>query len=176
QQQQQQQFGAHQNNNYNNNNNGPVEPIRLSLVNPQRPQNGFTTVVPERLHMLAHGPIDDTKWSQFIHELNEILAKAPGTVTNGVADFWLVKIATLGTVEHARDMYKDRVFNKATAVVEKYNIGDFAKCGIAVHLKIVHGGRSDTSDASCAYGKDKKSEKHHGSAGLATLELLVERA
>ncbi|KAJ2267197.1 hypothetical protein GGH14_006121, partial [Coemansia sp. RSA 370] len=117
-QQQQHQYNSYQNNSGYNGPAPSTEPIHLTLINPQRPNSGFSLAFPERLRALARSPIDHAKWLQFIQELNSVLAKAPGSVANGFADFWIVRLATLGTATHARNMYSDRVFNNAMELVE----------------------------------------------------------
>ncbi|KAJ2654277.1 hypothetical protein IW148_006400, partial [Coemansia sp. RSA 1199] len=135
-QQQQQQYNNYQDNLSNGEPAPSAEPIHLSLINLQRPNSGFSSAFPERLRALARSPIDQTKWLQFIQELNSVLAKAPGSMANGFADFWIVRLATLGTATHARNMYSDRVFNNAMELVEKYNQVVFAQSGLAARLKV----------------------------------------
>ncbi|KAJ1779076.1 hypothetical protein LPJ67_005991, partial [Coemansia sp. RSA 1938] len=138
-QQQQQQYNSYQNNSGYNGPAPSTEPIHLTLINPQRPNSGFSLAFPERLRALARSPIDHAKWLQFIQELNSVLAKAPGSVANGFANFWIVKVATLGTATHARNMYSDRVFNNAMELVEKYNQLVFSQSGLVARLKVVTG-------------------------------------
>ncbi|KAJ2537973.1 Myosin type-2 heavy chain 1 [Coemansia sp. RSA 1822] len=135
-QHQQQQYNNYQDNLSNGEPAPSAEPIHLSLINLQRPNSGFSLAFPERLRALARSPIDQTKWLQFIQELNRVLAKAPGSVANGFADFWIIRLATLGTATHARNMYSDRVFNNAMELVEKYNQLVFAQSGLAARLKL----------------------------------------
>ncbi|KAJ1774494.1 hypothetical protein LPJ67_006821, partial [Coemansia sp. RSA 1938] len=139
QQQQQQQYNSYQNNSGYNGPAPSTEPIHLTLINPQRPNSGFSSAFPERLRALARSPIDHAKWLHFIQELNSVLAKAPGSVANGFANFWIVKVATLGTATHARNMYSDRVFNNAMELVEKYNQLVFSQSGLVARLKVVTG-------------------------------------
>ncbi|KAJ2495906.1 hypothetical protein GGH96_006171 [Coemansia sp. RSA 1972] len=157
-QHQQQQYNSYQNNlGYN----GPApstEPIHLTLINPQRPNSGFSSAFPERLRALARSPIDHAKWSQFIQELNSVLAKAPGSVANGFADFWVVRLATLGTATHARNMYSDRVFNNAMELVEKYNQLVFVQSGLSARLKVV----SDISSSSSSCSSNDGHKNAHG--------------
>ncbi|KAJ2203521.1 hypothetical protein IW145_004019 [Coemansia sp. RSA 521] len=157
-QQQQQQYNSYQN---NSGYNGPVpstEPIHLTLINLQHPNSGFSSAFPERLRALARSPIDHAKWLQFIQELNSVLAKAPGSVANGFADFWIVRLATLGTATHARNMYSDRVFNNAMELVEKYNQLVFAQSGLSARLKVV----SDISSSSSSCSSNDGRKNAHG--------------
>ncbi|KAJ2655374.1 hypothetical protein IW148_006075 [Coemansia sp. RSA 1199] len=183
-QQQQQQYSNYQ---HNLSYNGPdplTEPIHLSLISPQRPNSGFSLAFPERLRTLARSPIDQAKWSQFIQELNSVLAKAPGSVANGFADFWIVRLATLGTATHARNMYSDRVFNNAMELVEKYNQLVFAQSGLAARLKVVSDMTS--SNASCSSNdghndtharvqerRENLQERHYDNKSKS-LELVIE--
>ncbi|KAJ2146520.1 hypothetical protein IW136_000543 [Coemansia sp. RSA 678] len=181
----QQEYTSYQ---HNSNYNGPAsstEPIYLSLINPQRPSSGFSSAFPERLRTLARGPIDHTKWLQFIQELNSVLAKAPGSVTNGVTDFWIVRLATLGMSTHARNMYSDRVFNNAMELVEKYNRLVFAQSGLVARLKVV----ANTASSNYSYGSNDGHNNAHGRAQerredrrerhneneSKSLELVIER-
>ncbi|KAJ1777429.1 hypothetical protein LPJ62_006550 [Coemansia sp. RSA 2167] len=185
-QQQQHQYNSYQN---NSGYNGPApltEPIHLTLINPQRPNSGFSLAFPERLRALARSPIDHAKWLQFIQELNSVLAKAPGSVANGFANFWIVKVATLGTATHARNMYSDRVFNNAMELVEMYNQLVFSQSGLVARLKVVTG--VTPSNASSGpndnhknlYGKphERREEKkrHHNKNESKSLELVIEHA
>ncbi|KAJ2477674.1 hypothetical protein IWW56_004194 [Coemansia sp. RSA 2131] len=184
-QHQQQQYSNYQN---NLSNGGPApltEPIYLSLINPMRPNSGFSSAFPERLRALARGPIDHAKWLQFIQELNSILSKAPGSVTNGVADFWIVRLATLGMATHARNMYSDRVFNNAMELVEKYNQLVFAQSGLAARLKVVsdmtssnascnsNGGHND-AHARVQERRENRRERHYDNESKS-LELVIDR-
>ncbi|KAJ2495700.1 hypothetical protein GGH96_006291 [Coemansia sp. RSA 1972] len=184
QQQQQQQYNSYQNNSSNGGPAPSTKPVHLPLINPQRPNSGFSSAFPERLHALARSPIDQTKWSQFIQELNSVLAKAPGSVANGFADFWIVKVATLGTATHARNMYSDRVFNNAMELVEKSQL-IFTQSGLVARLKVVTGmAPSNASSGSNdghknVYGKiqERREEKkgHHHENESKSLELVIER-
>ncbi|KAJ2526593.1 hypothetical protein GGH20_003440 [Coemansia sp. RSA 1937] len=185
-QQQQQQYNSYQNNSGYNGPAPSTESIHLTLINPQRPNSGFSLAFPERLRALARSPIDHAKWLQFIQELNSVLAKAPGSVANGFANFWIVKVATLGTATHARNMYSDRVFNNAMELVEKYNQLVFSQSGLVARLKVVTG--VTPSNASSGpndnhknlYGKphERREEKkrHHNKNESKSLELVIERA
>ncbi|KAJ1854029.1 hypothetical protein LPJ76_004363 [Coemansia sp. RSA 638] len=185
QQQQQQQYNSYQDNSSYNEPAPFTEPIHLTLINPQRPNSGFSSAFPERLRALARSPIDQTKWLQFIQELNSVLAKAPGSVANGFADFWIVKLATLGTATHARNMYSDRVFNNAMELVEKYNQLVFAQPGLAARLKVVTNTASTSSSCNSngghkkAHGRiqERREEKkgHHHDKEPKSLELVIER-
>ncbi|KAJ2287673.1 hypothetical protein IW139_005649 [Coemansia sp. RSA 353] len=157
-QQQQHQYNSYQNNSGYNGPAPSTEPIHLTLINPQRPNSGFSSAFPERLRALARSPIDHAKWLQFIQELNSVLAKAPGSVANGFADFWIVRLATLGTATHARNMYSDRVFNNAMELVEKYNQLVFAQSGLSARLKVV----SDISSSSSSCSSNDGRKNAHG--------------
>ncbi|KAJ2257790.1 hypothetical protein GGH98_000586 [Coemansia sp. RSA 454] len=154
----QQQYNSYQNNSGYNGPAPSTEPIHLSLINPQRPNSGFSSAFPERLRALARSPIDHAKWLHFIQELNGVLAKAPGSVTNGVTDFWIVRLATLGMSTHARNMYSDRVFNNAMELVEKYNQLLFAQSGLVARLKVVTG----MSSRNSSYGSNEGHNNAHG--------------
>ncbi|KAJ2405999.1 hypothetical protein J3F80_003776 [Coemansia sp. RSA 2526] len=185
-QQQQQQYNSYQNNSGYNGLPPSTEPIHLTLINPQRPNSGFSLAFPERLRALARSPIDHAKWLQFIQELNSVLAKAPGSVANGFANFWIVKVATLGTATHARNMYSDRVFNNAMELVEKYNQLVFAQSGLSARLKVVTGVTPSNASSGpndnhkSLYGKphERREEKkrHHNKNESKSLELVIERA
>ncbi|KAJ2203631.1 hypothetical protein IW143_005747 [Coemansia sp. RSA 520] len=157
-QQQQQQYNSYQNNSGYNGLPPSTESIHLTLINSQRPNSGFSLAFPERLRALARSPIDHAKWLQFIQELNSVLAKAPGSVANGFADFWIVRLATLGTATHARNMYSDRVFNNAMELVEKYNQLVFAQSGLSARLKVV----SDISSSSSSCSSNDGRKNAHG--------------
>ncbi|KAJ2711271.1 hypothetical protein H4R23_006408, partial [Coemansia sp. Cherry 401B] len=171
-------------------NAAPAGPIRLRLINPSRPQSGFSQAMPERLHALARRPIDRAKWSDFMKELNDTLAKAPGSFTNGLSKYWITQVATLGVSGLASNLYADRVLNQAMEVVEKYNRAEFAEYGIVAHLRPAKGGEGEGDDGSRACGgaqsrheirreriQEKKREKEQRrSQGIATLELVIERA
>ncbi|KAJ2317312.1 hypothetical protein IWW52_003193 [Coemansia sp. RSA 2704] len=138
-----------------------MKPIRLRLINPSRPQSGFSRATPERLHALARRPINTNKWTLFIEELNAALEKVPGSLANNVADFWVVSLVTLGMSAHARDMYADRQYNKVSEVVEKYNRAEFTEYGI--------------------HGFDRRNERYERRQQArrpeaVTLELVIERA
>ncbi|KAJ1830979.1 hypothetical protein LPJ70_006808, partial [Coemansia sp. RSA 2708] len=92
--QQQQQYPNYNVQGGGNSNN--AEPIRLPLINPMRPQSGFSQAMPERLRALTRRPIEQAKWSVFIEELNTQLKKTPGSLANGVSQYWITKVATLG--------------------------------------------------------------------------------
>ncbi|KAJ2891975.1 hypothetical protein IWW38_003397, partial [Coemansia aciculifera] len=59
---------------------GPPEPIHLTLLNPRMVSSGFSMVMPDSLHQLAPRPVNSATWTAFMHELNDVLHKAPGTV------------------------------------------------------------------------------------------------
>ncbi|KAJ2828325.1 hypothetical protein IWW50_001441 [Coemansia erecta] len=158
----------------------PLAPIHLPLVNPQRILSGFSLAIPERMHALARHPIDASKWTQFVQELNDELRKAPGSLAKNVANFWLANLVTLGIASHAFDFFKDRVINHAMEVVEKHNRVEFARCGIHVQLVVIRG--ADDEAGSSSNGNQMRgegsleSECRQGGAGISTLELVVTRA
>ncbi|KAJ2831008.1 hypothetical protein FBU31_002367 [Coemansia sp. 'formosensis'] len=164
------------------------EPICLTLLNPRMISSGFTMVMPDGLHRLAPRPIDSTKWTMFMQELNDTLRKAPGTITHEVSGFWLVHIATLGIAGHARNMYQSRVEGKAAAIVEKYNRAEFASWGIRVHFEVVQ-----IVDAADGIGpsvivvnqagrrrreerRQRREDRRGNATQGSTLELVIERA
>ncbi|KAJ2359127.1 hypothetical protein GGF43_000293 [Coemansia sp. RSA 2618] len=185
QQQQQQQQRPPQ---YNSNDSScgasssPPEPIYLPLINSLRPQNGFSQSIPERIHTLARRPIDSAKWTQFITELNETLRKVPGTLAKGATNFWLANVVTLGIAHRAGEMYKDKVFNNAMEVVEKYNRVEFAQFGIRAQLvvvkdeAVVEQGCGSHAAHNRRYERRQHRRERRGEANEATLELVIDRA
>ncbi|KAJ2826351.1 hypothetical protein IWW50_002404 [Coemansia erecta] len=160
----------------------PPEPIYLPLINSLRPQNGFSQSIPKRIHTLARRPIDSAKWTQFITELNETLHKVPGTLVKGVTNCWLTNLVTLGIAHRAGEMYKDKVFNNAMEVVEKYNRVEFAQFGIRAQLVVVKD--EAVVEQECGshaahnrmYEKRQHRRERRGEANEATLELVIDRA
>ncbi|KAJ2448104.1 hypothetical protein EV183_005592, partial [Coemansia sp. RSA 2336] len=115
-------------------------PTTIPLVNPHRPQNGFSKAIPPHLPP-EHAPI----WLKFIEELNETLAKLPGTVTKELAGFWLFNVATLGMAWRSCGLYENRVVDQAMCLVEKYNCSVFADMNVSVSLKITDLGCKEDS-------------------------------
>ncbi|KAJ2693972.1 hypothetical protein GGH99_000906 [Coemansia sp. RSA 1285] len=138
------------NNNSNNNNQGPPNhqvgagtpspptPIRLHLVNPKSIPSGFTVVMPEGIYMLARRPnkVDKEKWGEFVRQLNEELAKSPGSLAHGLSSYWIVNLATLGVASIAREALKSKALSKSLKLAEFYNRAEFATWGIRVTIDV----------------------------------------
>ncbi|KAJ2525347.1 hypothetical protein GGI11_000098 [Coemansia sp. RSA 2049] len=137
-------------NNNNSNNQGPPShqagagtpspptPIRLHLVNPKSIPSGFTVVMPEGIYMLARRPnkVDKEKWGEFVRQLNEELAKSPGSLAHGLSSYWIVNLATLGVASIAREALKSKALNKSLKLAELYNRAEFATWGIHVTIDV----------------------------------------
>ncbi|KAI9502685.1 hypothetical protein BX070DRAFT_235725 [Coemansia spiralis] len=150
---------------------------------------GFTMAIPERLFTLARRPqmVDRGMWTEFMRKLNEILAKAPGTVTNGIADFWVIQLATLGIAPIARNMYQNKVQGKATELAEQYNRAEFSQWGIRVHLDVlpINNGNNH-EEGSSAHGQqglmlgshERRAQKRadRNTAPEVTLELVISKS
>ncbi|KAJ2664843.1 hypothetical protein IW148_001888 [Coemansia sp. RSA 1199] len=67
--------------------------------------------------ILSQRPVDAAKWTQFVQELNSILAKMPGSLINNVANFCIINMATLGMVSHVRDMYNDHCTTQDVEII-----------------------------------------------------------
>ncbi|KAI8319646.1 hypothetical protein GQ54DRAFT_30454 [Martensiomyces pterosporus] len=160
-----------------------AEPVYIGLLNSQQISSGFSLAIPDSLRTLpTRQPFSGEQWTRFIRELNETLHRAPGTMTKGLTDFWLVRTATLGMATRATSMYQSHVENRATAVVESWNRMVFAPWGIHVTLEaipmaestVVHGpmsrGRRRRRDRRVAKGKTVAGVDYESS-----LELVVEQ-
>ncbi|KAJ2403047.1 hypothetical protein GGI23_000266 [Coemansia sp. RSA 2559] len=169
----------------------PPSSISIPLINPKSISSGFTQSMPEGLYMLARRPntIKRDKWSEFIRQLNEQLAKSPGSVTQGITDHWIVNLVTLGVAGMTRDMYKSRVQTKSMELVECYNRAEFAEWGIRVLLDAIdtagdhppedaahkagglHGGRGWRQDKH-----ERRAERMGVSSSNVTLVLVISRS
>ncbi|KAJ1832561.1 hypothetical protein LPJ63_003453 [Coemansia sp. RSA 2711] len=154
------------------------EPVRLHLINPARPQSGFSMALPERLHTLGSHPVNTQLWREFITKLNEMLARAPGALAQGVTGFWLTQLATLGISTLAQRMYTENVFHRAMEVVETYNLDQFAALGIVARLREVKGEplpeMAAAATADCSSEKSKK--RRFKWSKQTTLMLIIEQA
>ncbi|KAJ2155949.1 hypothetical protein GGF46_005504 [Coemansia sp. RSA 552] len=166
--------------------------VRITLVNTQRIASGFSQALPNRVRQLATDPVDADKWAGFIKRLNAALEKAPGGLLNGVADFWLVGLATLGTAGMARDAYARKVLGRAFEAVEEANQGDLANWGLNAKLEIIEtegylaedcGDRGYSGSGYSQNRRDRQSRSGSSSSsaqrlsrGHATLELAVTRS
>ncbi|KAJ2186072.1 hypothetical protein EV181_003515, partial [Coemansia sp. RSA 532] len=122
--------------------------------------------------------VDAVKWTQFVQELNGVLAKMPGSLVNNVADFCIINMATLGMVSHVRDMYNDHVFNRAMQVVEKYNRIDFTQFGISARLRVIKDmsvEEYDTYNLNSAIDTRSDKSENDGDA-LTMVDLIFKRA
>ncbi|KAJ1801531.1 hypothetical protein LPJ59_000205 [Coemansia sp. RSA 2399] len=143
----------------------PPSSISIPLINPKSIPSGFTQSMPEGLYMLARRPntIKKDKWSEFIRQLNEQLSKAPGSVTQGITDHWIVNLVTLGVAGMTRDMYKSRVQSKSMELVESYNRAEFSEWGIRVLLDAIDttgDHQLDDSNKGGLYGSRRRLDRH----------------
>ncbi|KAJ2658441.1 hypothetical protein IWW48_004021 [Coemansia sp. RSA 1200] len=152
--------------NYYNSNPGPLHhagagnpppptSIRLQLINPKSIPSGFTVVMPEGIYVLARRPnkIDKEKWGEFIRQLNEELAKSPGSLAHSVSTHWIVNLATLGVASIAREALKSKALNKSLKLAECYNRAEFATWGIRVTVDVTVDPAS-VATAAAAAGAD----------------------
>ncbi|KAJ2003681.1 hypothetical protein GGI04_002882 [Coemansia thaxteri] len=151
--------------------------------------SGFSMVMPDRLHQLTRRPIEPSQWTSFMQELNDILRKSPGALAQGVTDFWLVNIATLGLAWTARNMYQSRVEGKATEAVERYNRAEFSAWGIRARFEVVPlcdvATNLSSAVASSRMSRHDRRQMRRGQQGplgnsgatlqTSTLELVIER-
>ncbi|KAJ2851053.1 hypothetical protein IWW36_001400 [Coemansia brasiliensis] len=147
-----------------------TQPISIPLVNPLKPQNGFSMAVPPRLKAKLQAAKEGLlTWDTFMQELNEVMSKIPGSMVKGIAGFGLVRLATLGISSKSYGMYENHVVDKGMDVVEKYNCDKFAALGISVSLRAVD---SDAAKSKCNdCSKHDRACKHVENA--KTLVLIV---
>ncbi|KAJ2851052.1 hypothetical protein IWW36_001399 [Coemansia brasiliensis] len=148
---------------------GPITsqhpPISIPLVNPLKPQNGFSMAVPPHLATMLRTDEGTRAWQKFMEELNEIMHKIPGSVAKGVAGFWLFNLATLGMAYRSCGMYENHVVDQAMHLVERYNCYQFASLGINVSLKTADyegafGNSRDGYDGCSRHGR-REDARHH---------------
>ncbi|KAJ1748400.1 hypothetical protein LPJ79_004558 [Coemansia sp. RSA 1821] len=142
--------------------------INIPLINPLKPQNGFSMAVPPSLKtkLQASGGIET--WKTFIQELNEVLSKIPGSVVKGIAGFGLVKLATLGISKKSYGAYQSHVVDKGMDLVERYNCDKFSAMGLVVHLNVAD---SEAKSACNDCSKQEKACKHAEDAQTLVLSV-----